>query len=280
MSEPDSMSQSSNKNPNVTGESTQQEFTRILQPGPTAFTLGKPGIWMPPIEMSERNGLVELRAEFPGMKAEDIKVEISDNSLILRGERTSEYLHAAQNAVRTERVYGSFYRVIPLPQGVIPDEGKAEFQNGLLTVVIPLAPQYVHRSLPVKSEPQTAEAVPLSSTSSTDFGVIRARHPELQAIFDRVAQWVVNHPEERRIDTGQLAAEMLDIPVDDLARALFFLVEEGYFRQYYAVLAPSGLLSNLDFDDPRKIPARLRDCLNSEFDTSNADVVAVLKPAA
>lgn len=99
------------------------------------------GIWSPAMEVRERNNNLEIIAELPGMNKEDVKVECTDEGVILEGEKRREHEHTEAGVHRSERSYGHFYRVIPLPEGAESDKAKAEFKNGVLTVQVPISEQ-------------------------------------------------------------------------------------------------------------------------------------------
>jgi HSP20 family protein len=99
------------------------------------------GMWSPAIEVRERNNNIEICAELPGMSKDDVKVECTDEGVILEGEKRREQEHNEGGVHRSERSYGHFYRLIPLPDGADPEKAKAEFKNGVLTVQVPLSEQ-------------------------------------------------------------------------------------------------------------------------------------------
>ncbi|HET6892971.1 MAG TPA: Hsp20/alpha crystallin family protein [Pyrinomonadaceae bacterium] len=98
------------------------------------------GAWSPQVEVFQRDNKLIVRTDLPGMTKDDINVEIDDDALVIRGERKSEREENEKGYYRTERSYGSFYRRIPLPSGVNPEEANAEFRNGVLEITMP-APQ-------------------------------------------------------------------------------------------------------------------------------------------
>lgn len=110
------------------------------------------GTWFPAIEVAERNGQLQVHAELPGLKPEDVKVEVTNDSLILRGERKSEHEHRSGGSYRSERRYGEFYREIPLPEGVNADAVKAQFRDGVLEITVPVPEQASNRrQIPIQS---------------------------------------------------------------------------------------------------------------------------------
>jgi len=94
--------------------------------------------WSPKIDVFERDNRLVARADLPGMKKEDVSVEVTDGHLALSGERRRESEEKKDNVYRTEREYGSFYRAVPLPEGVKLEDVKASFADGVLEVSIPL----------------------------------------------------------------------------------------------------------------------------------------------
>jgi HSP20 family protein len=110
------------------------------------------GTWSPAIDVEERNGQLEVHAELPGLKAEDVKVEVTEDALIIRGERKYEREHKIGQAYRSERRYGEFYRAIPLPEGVDAEKAKAQFRDGVLEVTVPVPQQAgKRREIPIQS---------------------------------------------------------------------------------------------------------------------------------
>jgi HSP20 family protein len=70
---------------------------------------------------------------------------INDDSLTIQGERRDEHEEEREGLFSSERIYGSFYRVVPLPDGAIPDTARAAFRNGVLEVTIEAPPREVSR---------------------------------------------------------------------------------------------------------------------------------------
>jgi HSP20 family protein len=99
---------------------------------------GTTSLWYPQIEVSERGDNLVVCADLPGLKREDVQLEVHDDHLVLQGERRNESSQNQGGLYRTERSYGSFYRTIPLPDGVDPDQVRATFKDGVLEVTVPV----------------------------------------------------------------------------------------------------------------------------------------------
>jgi HSP20 family protein len=95
-----------------------------------------PSDWSPAIDMFQRGNDLVIRADVPGLSKDDITVDISDDQLTIRGERRYDHEEERDGVFRSERSYGSFCRVVPLPQGAIGDSAKATFNNGVLEIVV------------------------------------------------------------------------------------------------------------------------------------------------
>jgi HSP20 family protein len=94
-------------------------------------------MWSPQVEILERGGQFIVRADLPGLTKDDVKLDITDDALTIQGERKHEHEEEREGVHRTERSYGSFYRCIPLPEGIKIDEAKANFRDGVLEITIP-----------------------------------------------------------------------------------------------------------------------------------------------
>ena len=92
--------------------------------------------WAPAIDVFQRGNDLVIRADVPGLSRDDITVDIADDQLTIRGERRYDHEEERDGVFRSERSYGSFCRVVPLPQGAIADSAKATFNNGVLEIVV------------------------------------------------------------------------------------------------------------------------------------------------
>jgi HSP20 family protein len=102
-------------------------------------------IWQPRIEAFQKGDRFIIRAELPGLKKDDVDVELTDETLTIRGERHDEHQEEREGYYHSEREYGSFYRTIPLPEGVITESAQATFRDGVLEVSMPAAPSEANR---------------------------------------------------------------------------------------------------------------------------------------
>jgi len=100
-----------------------------------------PAEWSPNVEVFEKGGQFVVRAELPGMTKDEVKVEITENVLTMQGERKQEKKEEREGYCYSECSYGSFYRAIPLPEGVDASKATADFKQGVLEVIMPAAPR-------------------------------------------------------------------------------------------------------------------------------------------
>lgn len=110
-------------------------------------------MWRPAVEVFERDNNLVVRAELPGLKKEDIKVEMTDEGLTIQGERKREHEEQGEGFYRSERSYGKFYRVIPLPEDANAEQVQAQFNNGVLEVSVPVPEtRRRRREIPIGAE--------------------------------------------------------------------------------------------------------------------------------
>jgi HSP20 family protein len=95
--------------------------------------------FMPSVEVYTTENEVVVKAELPGLEAKDVNVEVLEDAIHLTGELKKEEEIKEDNYYRSERQYGHFERMIPLPNRVKDSDAKATFKHGVLTVRAPLA---------------------------------------------------------------------------------------------------------------------------------------------
>ena len=113
---------------------------------------GEIEMWTPPVEVFERDNNLVVRAELPGLDKDDVRVELTDDGLVIEGERRHEHEERLEGGYRSEIEYGRFYRLIPVPEGANIDQAQARMNNGVLEVAIPMAEErHRRRSIPVET---------------------------------------------------------------------------------------------------------------------------------
>lgn len=112
--------------------------------------------WAPAVDVFEDKDAIKLVGELPGVKAEDVKISLENNTLTLRGEKKQVAEEKTERVHRYERSYGRFERVFTLPSTVDADRIEATFHDGLLTVVLPKTERARPREIPVTTGPRNA----------------------------------------------------------------------------------------------------------------------------
>ncbi len=100
--------------------------------------------WAPQVEMFERGNQLVVRADLPGLTKDDVKVELSNDAITIEGERKDEHQEKGEDFYRSERSYGTFYRKLPMPEGVKAENANATFNNGVLEITMP-APKHTEQ---------------------------------------------------------------------------------------------------------------------------------------
>jgi len=93
--------------------------------------------WTPSVDIAETENELTLKADVPGVKLEDITIEVENGTLSISGSRTFESEETRGGYHRQERSYGAFHRAFVLPETVDLDKVTAGCSNGVLTVVLP-----------------------------------------------------------------------------------------------------------------------------------------------
>jgi HSP20 family protein len=101
--------------------------------------------WTPAVEAFQRGNEFVVRADVPGLSRDDLTVEVGEDALTIQGERKYDREEEREGIYRSERGYGRFCRVVPLPEGALTDSAKAKFADGVLEVVVQAPSQEVRR---------------------------------------------------------------------------------------------------------------------------------------
>lgn len=108
--------------------------------------------WRPAVDLTESDEEFRFTAEFPGMSADDIDVEVQGGDLILRGEKETEEEKEEEDYRVAERSYGEFYRRFSLPTSVEVEEISAEMKDGVLTVRLPKTEKEAGRKIQISGD--------------------------------------------------------------------------------------------------------------------------------
>ena len=95
----------------------------------------------PQINVSESENEIRITAELPGVNENDVEITLNDDALVIRGEKKIERKDERENFHVVERSFGTFQRTLRLPFPVDPDQVRASFDNGVLTVTLPKSAQ-------------------------------------------------------------------------------------------------------------------------------------------
>lgn len=107
---------------------------------------------LPTLDVYETDDEVVVEAALPGIKAEDVQISVTGEALTLRGEFKQEEEKTGTTYHVRERRTGSFERTVMLPTGVQTDKAKADFENGILSIVLPKAETVKPRTINIKAK--------------------------------------------------------------------------------------------------------------------------------
>lgn len=140
------------RNPSELGLRREMDnlFDRFFQDWP--FRAGTTnGDYWPALDLGEAEGNLVVKAELPGLKAEDVEINVMGDTLTISGEKKAEQEDNSEGLVYRERRYGSFRRTIQLPSNVDAEKVEATFTDGVLTVTLPKDQKSMPRKIAVKS---------------------------------------------------------------------------------------------------------------------------------
>lgn len=108
-----------------------------------------PPTFFPPVDVSEDDHNITLKAEIPGVKVEDVSITLENNVLTMTGERKFKEEEKKENFQRVERRYGKFTRSFTLPAGVDSENAKATFEDGVLNVTLPKREEFKPKQITI-----------------------------------------------------------------------------------------------------------------------------------
>jgi HSP20 family protein len=132
----------------------EAEFDRFLNEGffgrrPFRRLARSQSGFAPSVDVFDQNGAIVVKAELPGVKKEDISAMVENGDLVIKGTRAEEKEVKETDYYRMERSSGTFYRRIPLPEGVKTDDISAKYEDGVLEVRVPQPAESTPTSIPI-----------------------------------------------------------------------------------------------------------------------------------
>jgi HSP20 family protein len=115
------------------------------------------GAFVPPVDVYEDEKSIRLKMEVPGIDEKDIDIHLENNLLTVRGERKMESETKEENYHRIERSYGSFSRSFTLPSSVNPEDVKAGYAKGVLTITLGKRAEARPKQIKVEVKPELSE---------------------------------------------------------------------------------------------------------------------------
>ena len=119
---------------------------------PFCQTDGWHGSNVPAIDMYQTDNDVVVKAALPGIKADDVQINVTGDILTIKGEMKEKSETKEKNYHIREQRWGAFERSVMLPTSVISDKAKAEFEDGVLTITLPKAEEVKPKLITVKSK--------------------------------------------------------------------------------------------------------------------------------
>lgn len=114
--------------------------------------LGMPAAGTVPVDMYQQDGNLVVKAPIPGVKPEDLDITVVGDTLTIKGETKEEKEVKEENVIRRERRFGAFSRSVSLPSPVDTSKANATFENGVLTLTLPIAEEAKPKTIQVKTK--------------------------------------------------------------------------------------------------------------------------------
>jgi HSP20 family protein len=99
-----------------------------------------------------KNGDILVEVELPGLTSDDIKIDVTEDGLVISGEKRQESETREDNYYRSERSFGRFMRRVALPHGADAEKADAKFADGILRITLPVKEAPEKRTIPVKAQ--------------------------------------------------------------------------------------------------------------------------------
>jgi HSP20 family protein len=127
----------------------------FVRPSRALYALGE--VEVPALDVYQTPNEVVVKATLPGVKPEDVSIDIIGETLTIRGESKAEQKIKKEDYLYQERRYGSFSRSVALPSGLKPDKAEATIEDGVLTLTIPRAEEIKPKAIKVKAKEKPKE---------------------------------------------------------------------------------------------------------------------------
>ena len=122
------------------------------------FSRGDAGLY-PSVDVVDSDESVEVVVDLPGVDADDLDIQATGSTLVIKGEKKAEYDREERNLQIVERAFGSFIRAIPFAFQIDQDGVDASFDNGVLTITVAKPDEVVTKTHPIKITRKTAEKI-------------------------------------------------------------------------------------------------------------------------
>jgi len=137
-------------NPFVELDEIQQRLNRLFVDKTAKTPADAFADFTPAVDIQETENEFIVKADLPDTKKEDVKVHLQDGVLAIEGERRQDEEEKGKRFHRVEREYGKFVRRFAMPIDIDPEKVRAEFKEGVLTVILPKTPAAKPKVIDVK----------------------------------------------------------------------------------------------------------------------------------
>jgi HSP20 family protein len=131
--------------------SFREEMDKVFEDffSTAGFPSLKEGGWMPAVDIHETKSDIIVTMDVPAINPKDISIAVIEDKLTVKGERKREKEIKEEDYYRTERVYGSFQRIVSLPTAVVGAKAKATYKDGVLKIAIPKSQKAVPKEIKI-----------------------------------------------------------------------------------------------------------------------------------
>jgi HSP20 family protein len=169
-------------------------------------------IFAPPVDIYEENEAIVVKAELPGVSAQDVEVNVDNDVLTIRGERKSESEEHRGGVLRMESVYGSFTRSFALPESVDAEKVEADLSDGVLTVRIPKKPEIAPKRVEVRAKGEqkkmTGGGIGKEQTTAQTEGIGEQSKQDVKVTGQPQQAQQSQETERGNIDLGDVGSEI------------------------------------------------------------------------